>query len=86
MLVSVVVTCVRISEGVCAFDYLAAIAEMYERLKYALINRETERVREYLETIESWRVGNEEERKAYRAFMKLEYGELYREARRFLQE
>ncbi len=58
---------------------------MHELLKYALLNNELGgRVREYVEVIDSWRNGNEEERRAYKFFMK-NHKKLYKEAKSYLE-
>ncbi len=79
---------VRLSKGgpPYATNYQAAIGYICTELYYALINDRADEVKEYIEIIESWKNGNEEERKAYAAFMWGPYKKLYKEARRYLKE
>ncbi|WP_054857654.1 hypothetical protein [Vulcanisaeta sp. JCM 16159] len=78
---------IRLPHGVIAYSYDAAVARMYEFLKYALLNNRREDVEECVRVIESWRRSNNpEERLAYKLFMWGPYKKLYKEAKKYLEE
>ena len=67
-----------------AVDWEAAVVAMAKDLLYAISDGDVERARKLIEVIESWRNGNEEERKAYKIFTRTNpYKKLYETAKKF---
>ena len=65
-----------------AVDWEAGVVAMARDIMYALGRGDIEAVRGLIEVIDSWACGNEEERRAYRVFTRVNpYKKLYENAR-----
>ncbi|GAB6946065.1 hypothetical protein JCM16161A_01950 [Vulcanisaeta sp. JCM 16161] len=76
---------VRVGPNEYAGDAYTGVVVVLKGLSDALNSRNVKAVKQYLEVINSWQNGNEQERLAYEYFLH-KYGKLYRKAEKFVED